>query len=45
MVPLLNKDFLSGAFVGTTIVSTTDQLSRVPTSASASANCHLALGR
>lgn len=37
--------FLSGVLVGTTTVSTTDQLSSVWTSAFASATCHSALGR
>lgn len=43
-VPLLKMSFLSGVLVGTTILSTTDQPSRVWTRASASATCHSALG-
>ena len=44
-VPLPNTSFPSGVLVATTILSVTDQPSRVCTSASASAICHSALGR
>lgn len=43
-VPLPKMSLLSGVLVGTTIVSTTDQLSSVRTSAAASATCHSAKG-